>query len=161
MKRTVEIVLGIIGSFFNVIAIAFIGIMVKGVSEINNNTQFQDELVEEFKMKLSNDPQFQEIDIQQFAESMVSVINYLGPFGWFIIVCFIISLIVGIVAMVLAVQAKDKKATFAGIMFLVAGVFAGIISLTSIVYYSAAIICFVRKPKVEVNDSTTQDTSVI
>lgn len=160
MKRTIEIVLGSVGTIFNLIAIAIMGLMVKLVSEIKNNAQVQDELVAEFKNQLTNDPQFKDTDIQTFAESMVSAINFLGPFGWFIIICFIISVVAGIVGIVQIVKRKNK-ANFAGIMFLVAGVFAGILSLTSIVYYIAAIMCFVRKPKAEASDETYPNSSVV
>lgn len=160
MKRTAEIVLGIIGTVFNIIAIVMMGIIVRVVSEVKNNTQLQDELVAEFKAQLTNDPQFKDTDVQTFADSMISAINFLGPFGWFIIICFIISLIAGIVGMVLVVRTKNR-ATFAGSMFLVAGVFAGIISLTSIVYYIVAIMCFVRKPKAEEDNATYPDSSAI
>jgi hypothetical protein len=160
VKRTIEIVLGSVGTIFNLIAIAIMGLMVKLVSEIKNNAQVQDELVAEFKNQLTNDPQFKDTDIQTFAESMVSAINFLGPFGWFIIICFIISVVAGIVGIVQIVKRKNK-ANFAGIMFLVAGVFAGILSLTSIVYYIAAIMCFVRKQKAEASDVTYPNSSVV
>ncbi|MGX9136262.1 DUF4064 domain-containing protein [Rummeliibacillus sp. JY-2-4R] len=148
MKRTVEVVFGIIGSLFNVIAIAFLGIMLAGMSQLKNNTQIQDELVTQFENEFSKDPQFQEVDVQSFSDSMMSVINSFGPLGWFINICFIISFVLGIIAMVSVVRAKEKKANFAGAMFIVAGVLAGILSPTSIIYYIAAIICFVRKPKI-------------
>ncbi|MGM9966370.1 MULTISPECIES: DUF4064 domain-containing protein [unclassified Rummeliibacillus] len=160
MKRTIEIVLGSVGTLFNLIAIAIMGLIVKLVSEVKNNTQLQDELVTEFKNQLTNDPQFKDTDIQAFAESMVSAINFLGPFGWFIIICFIVSVVAGIVGIVQAVRTKNR-ANFAGSMFIVAGVFAGILSLTSIVYYIAAIMCYVRKPKAESSDVTYPNSSVI
>lgn len=160
MKRTTEIVLGIIGTVFNMIAIAIMGIIVRVVLEVKNNTLLQDELVEEFKTQLTNDPQFKDTDIQTFAESMVSAINFLGPFGWFIIVCFIVSVIAGIVGIVLVVRTKNR-ATYAGSLFLVAGVFAGILSFTSIIYYIAAIMCFVRKQKEEENNATYSNSSVV
>ncbi len=148
MKRTVEVVFGIIGSLFNALAITFMGIMLAGMNQLKNNTQIQDELVSQFENEFSKDPQFQDIDVQSFSNSMMSVINSFGPLGWFIIICFIISFVLGIIAMVSAVRAKEKKANFAGAMFIVAGVLGGILSPTSIIYYIAAIICFVRKPKV-------------
>ncbi|WP_186731293.1 DUF4064 domain-containing protein [Rummeliibacillus suwonensis] len=161
MKRTAEIVLGIIGTFFNVIGIAFIGVMIRGVSEVKNNEQFQDEILKEFKSQQSNDPQLQDIDIQTFTDGMGTIINFLGVFGWLIIASFIISLIVGVVATVKVVKVKDKKANFAGSMFLIAGVLAGILSLTSIIYYIAAIICFVRKPKEVFDDISNQNASAL
>ena len=161
MKRTIEIVFGVIGSLFNIIAIGFMGLMVIFMNGFQNNTQAQDELIAEFEKQFSEDPQFQTIDMQSFSDSMLSVINGFGPFAWFIIICFIISFIVGIIAMVQVARAKDKKANLAGTMFIIAAVFAGILSPTSVIYYIAAIICFVRKPKVEVSDETYNEQSVI
>lgn len=161
MKRTAEIVLGIIGTFFNVIGIAFIGVMIRGISEVKNNEQFQDEIVKEFKSQQSNDPQLQDIDVQIFTDGMEKIINFSGVFGWLIIACFIISLIIGVVATVKVAKVKDKKANFAGSMFLIAGVLAGILSLTSIIYYIAAIVCFVRKPKEVFDDTSNQNASAL
>ncbi|MGG0658177.1 DUF4064 domain-containing protein [Rummeliibacillus pycnus] len=154
MKRTVEIVFGIIGSFFNILAIGFMGLMMIGMTELKNSAQTQDDLIAEFENQFSTDPQLQDIDMQSFTNSMNSIIHGFGPFGWFTLICFIISLVLGIIAMVQVYRAKDKKANFAGAMFIVAAVFAGIISPTSIVYYIAAIICFVRKPIEEISDTT-------
>ncbi|MFJ8263696.1 DUF4064 domain-containing protein [Rummeliibacillus sp. NPDC094406] len=161
MKRTIEIVSGVIGSFFNIIAIGFMGIMLIFVNEFQNNTQAQDEFIAEFEKQLSEDPQFQDVDMQSFSDSMLSIINFFGPTAWFIIICFIISFIVGIIAMVQVARAKDKTANLAGAMFIIAAVFAGILSPTSLIYYIAAIICFVRKPKVEESDSSYSEQSVI
>ncbi|WP_102693723.1 DUF4064 domain-containing protein [Rummeliibacillus pycnus] len=152
MKRTIEIVLGIIGSFFNIIAIALMGLMMVLMNGLQNNKQAQDEMFAEFEKQFSEDPQLQDIDMQSFSDSMITIINGFGPFSWFIVVCFIISLIVGIIAIANVARAKDKRANFAGAMFIVAAVFSGIISITSIIYYIAAIICFVRKPKEEISD---------
>ncbi|WP_397536387.1 DUF4064 domain-containing protein [Rummeliibacillus pycnus] len=161
MKRTIEIVFGVIGSFFNIIAIGFMGLMLVFINEFQNNTQAQDEFIAEFQKQLSEDPQFQDVDMQSFSDSMLSIINFFGPTAWFIIIFFIISFIVGIIAMVQVARVKDKTANLAGAMFIIAAVFAGILSPTSLIYYIAAIICFVRKPKVEVSDSTYSDQSVI
>jgi len=128
---------------------------------LQNNQQAQDEMFAEFEKQFSEDPQLQDLDMQSFSDSMLTIINGFGPFSWFIIVCFIISLIVGIIAMVNVARVKDKKANFAGAMFIVAAVFSGIISITSIVYYIAAIICFVRIPKEEKKDSTYSEEANI
>lgn len=149
MKRTGELVFGIIGSLFNLIAISFVGLLVVSMSSVSVNEQFQNELVTEMEKNYANNPNLQDIDPQSFADTVVAFTDGFGPFGWFFIVCFVISLVLGIVACIQAYKAKNKKANMAGWLFIVAAIFAGIISFTSFAYYIAAIICFVRKPKTE------------
>lgn len=155
MKRTVEIVFGIIGSFFNVIAIASMGLMVVGINELKNNTQFQNEMITEFERQAKDNPESSQMDVQTFTTNTNLIMNNFGPLFWFILICFIISLILGIIAIIQAVKAKDKKANFAGGLFIAAAVLAGFLSPTSIVYYIAAIICFVRKPKEGIDGEST------
>ena len=74
-------------------------------------------------------------------------IDLFGLFGWGFIILLVISLVLNIIGIV-SVN-KNKKPKNAGILFIVAGLFAGVLSLTSILLYVAAIMCFVRKPPIQ------------
>ena len=63
---------------------------------------------------------------------------------WLIIIGLIISLVLTIIGIVNIWNNKNPK--LAGIMFIIAGVFGGILSLPSILLYIAGILCFTKKP---------------
>ena len=63
---------------------------------------------------------------------------------WLIIIGLIISLILTIIGIVNIWKNKNPK--LAGTMFIIAGLSAGILSLTSILLYIAGILCFTKKP---------------
>lgn len=62
-----------------------------------------------------------------------------------IVALLVISVVLGIIAFVYLMKNKSMNAT--GGLLIAAGVLSGLISITSILYYIAAIMCFVRKPK--------------
>lgn len=140
IKRTGEKALGIIGSIFNVIGIILSIIVITSLSGFEGS-QMQMQMEEE----LRNDPN---ITNPQDAEMAVDTFNALvagfDVIGWVVVILLAISTVFAILA-ITKLKSFDKAST-AGIFFILAGIFAGILSLTSILFYIAAIMCFVRKP---------------
>lgn len=137
MKRTAEIILGIIGALvFGVFAIIG-GIM---VWLHNNEALIEDILNDETAQDM---PEVSMMDFNEF-------IRVMGDAGWQITIISIISIVLGIVAMVLLKGNKNPKA--AGIIFIVTTVIVGFMNLpigifAGIFYLIAGILCLARKPK--------------
>ncbi|MCM3357602.1 MULTISPECIES: DUF4064 domain-containing protein [unclassified Psychrobacillus] len=153
ISRTGEVVLGIIGAVFNVIAIILVSLLV-----INGSTALQDEEFSTImEQEMLNDPQLTAEEAEQALGFVEVFVDLFGVIGWAAVVAFVISLIFNILGIVFV--SKNKKPKLAGIMFILGGIFAGIISLTSIILYVAAIMCFVRKSPVKFEDEyTTEQT---
>ncbi|PAV28118.1 hypothetical protein CIL05_18605 [Virgibacillus profundi] len=135
MKRTGEVILGIVGAIVFTF-LAFIGVAMIWLH--NNEGLVQDILnegtTEEF-------PEIAMMDLNEF-------VNYMGEFGWQIAIASVIAIVLGIVAMVLLRGNKKPKA--AGIIFIVAIVVVaftniGLAVMGGIFYLIAAILCFARK----------------
>ncbi|KQL34974.1 DUF4064 domain-containing protein [Psychrobacillus sp. FJAT-21963] len=143
MSRTGEKVLGIISAIFTLLAIILMAIIVT-----TGSAAIQDEAFNtEFEQQILNDPTLTGQDAEAIAQLVDILPSVFGVFGWGFVVALVISLILNIVGIVSI--SKNKNPKLAGIMFILAGLFAGIISLTSILLYIAAIMCFVRKPPVQ------------
>lgn len=134
MKRTPEKVLSIISLVFTVLSIIGWGIFASFSKAFNNGGFF-----EEMEMELYADPALTPEDI----EMSMLVFEAMEGFSWFIVAVLVISLVATIVGMVF--MWKEKNPKLAGIMFIVAGLFACIITPTSIMLYIAGILCFTRK----------------
>ncbi|QFG00533.1 DUF4064 domain-containing protein [Psychrobacillus glaciei] len=143
MKRTGEIVLGVISAIFSLISIILISLLVIGASTTLKDEGFN----AAFESQILTNPAIEPQDIEYFTQNPDVVLNMLNTIGWVLVTAIIISLVLNIIGIVSI--AKNKKPRLAGIMFILAGVLAGVISLTSILLYVAAILCFVRKPPVE------------
>ena len=144
MSRTGEVVLGVISAIFNVIGIIFLTLIV-----IGGITTFQDEeftTIMEQELMIT-DPTMTAEDVQMASDFMAVFADLFSVFGWVLVFLAVVSLVFNILGIVFV--SKNKNAKRAGVMFIIAGVFAGIISLTSILLYVAAIMCFVRKPPVQ------------
>jgi len=146
MSRTGEIVLGVISAIMTFLSVILVVVLVISGSSILKDEEFKND----FQNILSNDPAYAEADIQMIDDNMALAVDAFNIFGWVFIIILVISLILNIVGIVSV--SKNKNPKLAGIMFIIAGVFAGIISLTSILLYIAAIMCFVRKPPVQVQE---------
>lgn len=143
MSRTGEIVLGVISAIFTVLAIILVSIFVA-----NGSAAFQDEAFNaEIQQEILNDPTLTGQDAEMVAQVFDVLPNAFTALGWGFVIVLVISLVLNIIGIVAIT--KNKKPKLAGIMFILAGLFAGIISLTSILLYIAAIMCFVRKPPVQ------------
>lgn len=138
MKRTGEIVLGVLGALFYLF-IAFIGGLIVWVQ--NNKDQVQ----EFFNQAAAEAPNaaMSEADLNNLFDAM-------GNSGMILLIMSIIAVILGIVAMVFIKGNKKPKA--AGIIFIVTAVIFAFVSfgagiIGGILYIIAGIMCLVRKPK--------------
>lgn len=140
MRRTVEVVLSLIGAFVYLIG-AFFGGMFRMMDA-------EDELLQESLQEQQGQLTPEELEVSEM------MLNGIGTFGTIIIVGAIISIIAGIVAMVFFKGNNKPKA--ASIILLVVGGITTIATLgiglfASIFYIIAGIMGLVRKPKQEVN----------
>ncbi|SFL95663.1 Protein of unknown function [Gracilibacillus orientalis] len=138
MKRTVEVVLAIIGAFVYSLGALFGGLfrMLEG----------EDELMQDFLQ----DPSLTESDM---ADAQV-FLDWMGSIGTVLIVGSIIAIVAGIVAMIFFKGNSKPKA--ASIILLVVGGVTTIITFggaifAGIFYIIAGIMGLVRKPKQEIN----------
>ncbi len=146
MSRTGELVLGVISAIFT-----FLSIIAMIIFIVAGSSMFNDELfITEFEQEIYNDPTLSATDAEQTIEIMNVFFDLFSVFGWAFVVTLLISLILNIIGIVSI--SKNKKPKLAGIMFIIAGLFAGILSLTSILLYIAAVMCFVRKPPVSLEE---------
>ncbi|MBY7142329.1 DUF4064 domain-containing protein [Virgibacillus sp. NKC19-3] len=137
MKRTGEIVLGIIGA----LVYGFLGIIGGAMIWLQNNEALLQESLEEAPQ------QGGEISAEEFNE----VIEVMGSGGTMMLVFSIIAIILGIIAMIFL--KGNKRPKVAGIIFLasavigffVFGIIFGIMS--GVFYIIAGIMCLARKPK--------------
>ncbi|GKV68284.1 hypothetical protein NCCP2716_07820 [Sporosarcina sp. NCCP-2716] len=135
MSRTAERVLGIIGIVFTVISIAggIFGAVIFRM--MNTNAEFRQEL----EMDFYSDPAMTQGDI----DMIFNILDGLGGFLWLLVVFCIISLVLNIIALIKIWNNKNPK--LAGILFILAGLTGGILTLTSILLYIAGIMCLTRK----------------
>ncbi|QGH33077.1 DUF4064 domain-containing protein [Gracilibacillus salitolerans] len=139
MKRTVEVVLSIIGAFVYSLGALFGGLfrMLDGENEMMQDL-------------LREDPQLTESDIAD----VQMLLDGVGSVGTMLIVGSIIAIVAGIVAMIFFKGNSKPKA--ASIILLVVGVVTTIITFglaifAGIFYIIAGIMGLVRKPKQEIN----------
>ncbi|MUK89747.1 DUF4064 domain-containing protein [Ornithinibacillus sp. L9] len=132
MKRTGEVILGIIGAAFY----AFLAVIGGSAIWLKNNP----DLVQE---ALDQSPEDLGISASELAATM-------GSGGVFLVVSSVIAIILGVVAMVLL--RGNKKPKVAGIIFIATSVIFTVITFgggifAGILYLIAGIMCLVRKPK--------------
>ncbi|WP_422122186.1 DUF4064 domain-containing protein [Planococcus sp. X10-3] len=138
ISRTGERVLGIIGTVFNVITILLLVWLITSLSGLEGTAEF-----EEFQQDFMNDPMF-EGSPEEAQMVMDFFVEGAGIIGWVTVAILVLSTIFAIVA--LMNLKKIRSAQLAGIFFILAGLLAGVMTPTSILFYIAAIMCFVRKP---------------
>ncbi|WP_117149232.1 DUF4064 domain-containing protein [Paraliobacillus zengyii] len=136
MKRTAEVVLGIIGALAYGFLAVIGGIIVWLQSNEDVARGFYDDM-------MAQSPELELPDYQVFIDSF-------GTTGIILLIGSILAIAVGVVAMVLL--RGNKKPKVAGIMFIVTAVLVAVISLgTGVIagafYLIAGIMCLVRKPK--------------
>ncbi|EPD49797.1 hypothetical protein HMPREF1210_03244 [Paenisporosarcina sp. HGH0030] len=143
MSRAGEVTLGVIGTILNVILLIFATLTVVGASNAN-----PDELKQMLEKEIMlSDPSITAEDIAIFNDAVDVGLNVVGVVGWVIVVTLLISVILSILGVVKVSKNKSPKA--AGILFIFAGLLSGILLLAPILFYIAAIMCFVRKTPVE------------
>lgn len=136
MKRTGEVVLGIIGS----LAYAFFAIVGGFMAWL----QGKDELLQDiFDESAAGGAELSQNDMNTMVDAM-------GDGGMMIAVSSVIAIILGIIAMVLL--KGNKKPKVAGIIFIVVAVVISFVSfgtgiLGGIFFLIAGIMCLVRKPQ--------------
>lgn len=136
MKRTAEIVLGIIGALGYAFMAALGGFMLW----MQNNRDVMEEMMTE-----SGDPTT-DLTMDEFD----TMIDMLGAGGWIVLVSAIAAIVLGIVAMVLL--KGNKKPVIAGIIFIATAVIVSITTtglgiIAGLFYLIAGIMCLVRKPQ--------------
>lgn len=149
VNRAGEKVLGIIGIILNILVIALIGFAMASYASVEGTPEFQQFIEDE----IMSDPAFSNPEEAQMVVDMIS--SSFGVVGWTLIALLVLSTIFAILALVNL--RKNGKASTAGIFFILAGVFDGLLSLTSIIFYIAAIMCFVRKPRLQTNQNSRDD----
>ena len=150
MKRTTEKVLAIIGVVFTALSIIF-GFMGLGFLKLfTSDPVIRADFEKEF---LDIDSTLTPSDI----ESIYASLEFVEGFSWFFIIVLIISLITTIVGIVFIWNNKNSK--LAGIMFIISGLFAFVLSPTSILLYIAGILCFTKKAPLVEEPSFVEDRS--
>ncbi len=137
MSRTAEKVLSILS-----VVLTAIGVFMSFAALALFNYLKSDPLIkEEFEAEiLLADPTL----TPEHMEIIYGVLGIVGGFMWLIIISLIISLILTVLGIVNIWKNKNPK--LAGTMFIIAGLTAGILSLTSILLYIVGILCFTKKP---------------
>ncbi|KIL52102.1 DUF4064 domain-containing protein [Jeotgalibacillus soli] len=137
MKRTGEIVLGIIGIVINVIMIG---------GAILLNVLFQDEAVlSEVERELNNDP-----DLAAAGMDAAFIMDVMSSLGWGFAAIVAVSTILSIISVV--VLRGNRKPKLAGGLFIGSALLVGLGTLLfgwlpALLFLIAGIMCFARKPK--------------
>lgn len=136
MKRTAEIVLGIIGA----LGFAFSAALGGFLMWMQDNRVLMEET-----MTGTGDPDT-EFSMEEFEMGM----DLLGTGGWVLLLASVAAIVLGIVAMVLL--KGNKKPVIAGIIFIATAVIVSIVTagvgiLAGLFYLIAGIMCLVRKPQ--------------
>ncbi|SOC05201.1 uncharacterized protein DUF4064 [Ureibacillus xyleni] len=139
MKRTGEKALSIISVVLNAISVGILILMLIGSKMIVNDPLLNTEI--ENSLAGSG---FTEQEIVESVDFMGDFLIFISTIGWLFVVLGVISIVLAIVGAV-KVNANPKVA---GILFIIACVLSGIISLPGILLIIAGIMCFVRKPKI-------------
>lgn len=136
MKRTAERILSIIGTVFTGISIGISIALMSFFNFLTSDPMMQQDFEKEM---LSIDPTMTPEDLELF----MSVMDFMGGIIWLLIIGLIISFVLSIIGVVKVWNNSNPK--LAGILFIIGGVLGGILSLSSILLYITAILCFVRK----------------
>ena len=142
MSRTGEVALGIIGTILNVIFLIIVTLGVVGSSAMNT-----EEFQQMFEENMMSDPAMTQEDMMYVNEFLDVGVGLIGVIGWIFVGALVISVILSIIAVVKV--SKNKSPKTAGVLFIFAGLLSGILLLAPILFYIAAIMCFVRKSTVE------------
>lgn len=149
VNRAGEKVLGVIGLVFNILAIILFVYLITTLSNEQNKAEFERYMEEE----VANDPTLAEVgDPQMIVDTIVTSFSV---FSWVIVGLLVISSIFAILSLVNL--GKNRSAKLAGAFFIIAGLFAFVLSPTSILFYIAAIMCFVRRPSAKDRDVLRDD----
>ncbi|QUW23748.1 DUF4064 domain-containing protein [Sporosarcina sp. Marseille-Q4063] len=135
MKRTAEKVLSIIGAVFTLLGIIGSFAFAAFMKVVLSDGTIRSEMEAEFLA----DPTLGAEDV----DMVFGMIESFADFSWLFVIVLIISLIANIIGIIFIWNNKNPK--LAGTMFILAGLFAFVLSPTSILLYIAGILCFTRK----------------
>lgn len=141
MSRTGEVALGIIGTILNVILLIIVTLAVFSASALNT-TEVQNML----ETEIMADPTLTPEEMELTKDIIAGGMDVFGVVGWVVVGLLLLSVILSIIAVVKVSKNKSPKA--AGVLFIFAGLLSGILLLAPILFYIAAIMCFVRKTPV-------------
>ena len=141
MSRTGEVALGIIGTILNVILLIIVTLAVFSASALNT-TDVQNML----ETEIMADPTLTPEEMELTKDIIAGGMDVFGVVGWVVVGLLLLSVILSIIAVVKVSKNKSPKA--AGVLFIFAGLLSGILLLAPILFYIAAIMCFVRKTPV-------------
>lgn len=148
ISRSGEKILGVIGIVFNLLAIALIVFSIFSLGNVENDPEFRQFLEEQ----IMADPNMTDVgDVQGLVDGLLTSFDVIM---WVLVGLLAISTIFALLAV--GRLGKKGNANMAGVFFIVAGLFAGLLSLTSILFYIAALMCFVRKGRND-NENSLQD----
>ena len=154
MSRVGEVALGIIGTILNVILLVVVTLAVVGASNADT-VELKQMLEEEIVLA---DPTMTQEDVAVFNDAFDVGLEIFGVVGWVLVITLLISVILSIIAVVKVSKNKSPKA--AGILFIFAGFLSGILLLAPILFYIAAIMCFVRKAPVQYEQDSYYNNEV-
>ena len=149
MKRTTEKVLAIIGAVFTALSIIGNLVFYGFIKAVTTDEAIRGEL----ELDLSADEAFTAEDVEMF----MWFIDSLAGFGMFLIIILVISLIATVIGIIYIWN--NKKPKLAGAMFIVGGVFAFGLSITSILLYVAGVFCFTKKEPLVEESSFVEEKS--
>ncbi len=148
ISRSGEKILGVIGIVFNLLIIALIVFSIFSLGNVENDPEFR-QFIEE---QIMADPDMSDMgDVQGLVDGLLTSFDVIM---WVLVGLLVVSTIFALLAV--GRLGKKGNANMAGVFFIVAGLFAGLLSLTSILFYVAALMCFVRKGRND-NNSLQED----
>ncbi|MCA1062704.1 DUF4064 domain-containing protein [Rossellomorea sp. AcN35-11] len=140
VKRTGEVVMGVIGIILSAL-FSIIGIVM-------NMGMSNPEIMSQMEEGMASDPNLQAEGMTP--GDMASVMSVAESMGSYLVILGIIASILGIIAVVFIV--KNKKPVLAGVMFIIAALVIGLGTIgfgfvPGLLFLIAGIMAFVRKPK--------------
>ena len=136
INRTAERVLGIISAVL--LTLSVLGTAL--VAFIWNMASTDPTFMDEFRKGIVSEGVLNTEEVDMF-------MSFMGSFStiiWVLVVVALLGLILNIIGLVKVWNNKSAKT--AGILFIIAGLLGGFLSLPSILLYIAAILCFTKKP---------------
>ncbi|WP_303966960.1 DUF4064 domain-containing protein [Sporosarcina ureae] len=149
INRTAERILGIISLILLTLSVVGTALIAFFWNMASTDPTF----MEEFRMEIVNEGVLNTDEVDMF-------MSFMGSFStviWVLVVVAFIGLVLNIIGLVKVWNNKSPKT--AGILFIIAGLLGGILSLPSILLYIAAILCFTKKPPMAPGPSSDEYVS--
>lgn len=149
INRTAERVLGIISAVL--LTLSVLGAAL--VAFIWNMASSDPTFMDEFRGEIVSEGVVNTEEVDMF-------MSFMGSFStiiWVLVAVAFIGLVLNIIGLVKVWNNKSPKT--AGILFIIAGLLGGFLSLPSILLYIAAILCFTKKPPMAPGPSSDEYVS--